>query len=100
MQSRRQRPLTTQQGMTLVELMVSLTLGLLITISVGYLLLSGRQSYRTSINLAGIQENGRFALEFLGKDLRMAGYIGCANLANGSRSGSCRANTGIRFLGR
>lgn len=67
----------TQSGLTLVELMISLALGLIITLAVGYLYTNSRQSYRVNDNIAHIQENGRYALEMIGRDLRMAGYWGC-----------------------
>ena len=67
-----------QRGLTLVELMVSLTLGLLITLAIGYLYTNSRQSYRLNDNVARMQENGRHAMEVISRDVRMAGYWGCA----------------------
>lgn len=70
-----------QRGLTLIELMISLTLGLIIVLAVGYVYVNGRQGYRLNDNLARIQENGRIAMEMIGRDVRMAGFIGCPNLA-------------------
>ncbi len=76
------RPLTAarQRGLTLVELMISVTLGLLITLAIGYLYTSSRQTYRMNDNVARMQENGRYAMELISRDIRMAGYWGCAGM--------------------
>jgi type IV pilus assembly protein PilW len=62
-----------QRGMSLVELMVAMVLGLLFVIAVAYFFLGGRQVNRTHDDLSRIQENGRYALEYLGKAIRQAG---------------------------
>ncbi len=36
-----------------------------------------KQTYRMQEGLSRLQENGRFALEFLTHDIRMAGFLGC-----------------------
>lgn len=69
-----------QRGLTLVELMISLTVGLLITLAIGYLYFGSRQTYRMNDNLARMQENGRYAMEIISRDIRMAGYWGCAGM--------------------
>lgn len=67
-----------QQGLSLVELMISLTISLMITATIGYIYLNSRQSYRQQDSVARIQENGRFALDAITQDIRNAGYWGCA----------------------
>jgi type IV pilus assembly protein PilW len=66
-------------GFSLVELMVALTIGLIILVAVSTLFVSSRQTYVTQDNLARLQENARFAMQFLVKDLRRAGYYGCVS---------------------
>lgn len=73
-------PRSVQAGLTLIELMIALGLGLLIVAALGYLFVGNRQAFRVQDNLARMQENGRYAMEVLGQDLRMVGYIGCAKL--------------------
>lgn len=73
-------PRSGQAGLTLIELMIALGLGLLIVAALGYLFVGNRQAFRVQDNLARMQENGRYAMEVLGQDLRMVGYIGCAKL--------------------
>ncbi len=73
-------PRCRQSGLTLVELMIALALGLLLLAAMGYLYVGNRQTYRTLDSVARLQENGRYAMEVLGQDLRMVGYIGCGAL--------------------
>lgn len=70
-----------QRGLTLIELLIALALGLLLVAALGYLYAGQRQSWRTLEAVARLQENGRYALELLGQDLRMVGYGGCLSLA-------------------
>jgi type IV pilus assembly protein PilW len=39
--------------------------------------IGSKQTYRMQQNLSRLQENGRFAMSFLAKDIRMAGYWSC-----------------------
>jgi len=72
-----------QQGMTLIEILIALVLGLFLLAGIFQIFLSSKQSYRMQENMSRMQENGRFAMEFLSRDVRMAGYQGCsAALAN------------------
>lgn len=67
------------RGLSLVELMVALVLGLLVTAGLIQLFGTASLTFQTSDGSARIQENGRFAMELLKRDLRMAGTHGfCA----------------------
>ena len=66
-----------QRGVTLVELMVALALGLLITVAMLKVYVDASGLYRFNEGLARVQENGRFALEFIRRDARVAGFWGC-----------------------
>jgi len=63
-----------QRGVSLVELMIALVIGLIIVASVSQVFLSGKRSYGTQSGLGVLQENGRFALYFLQRDLQFAGF--------------------------
>lgn len=65
-----------QKGLSLVELMISITLGLLLMTGVTQIFLSSKDTYRTQQASSRLQETGRLALEFINKDLRMAGFTG------------------------
>ena len=66
-------------GFTLVELMIALTLSLFLLGAITYVVVNSNKNYNTTDSLARLQENARFAVEFLARDLRRAGYMGCAN---------------------
>lgn len=66
-----------QGGFTLVELLIALVLGLILTGGVINVFVANRQAFRTSENLARVQENGRTAFELLSRDIREAGGNPC-----------------------
>lgn len=78
-QSQPKSVLPRQQGFSLVELMISLVLGLLLSAGVVTVFLSSKKTYQTQDAVSQIQENARFAEEFIARDTRMAGYSGCSN---------------------
>ena len=69
--------LEAQKGVTLVELMISLVIGLLVLAGVTYVFFASRTTYTYNETLSRIQENGRIALDSLSFDIRMAGFFGC-----------------------
>ena len=82
---------TTQTGFTLIELMIALVIGLLATGAMLKVYVDSSRLYRFNEGLARIQENGRFGLEFIRRDARMAGFWGCyhgADLTNRISPGS------------
>lgn len=79
----------TQRGLSLVEIMVALTIGLIVLAAVSQIFVTSRSTFTLEEGLARVQENGRFAIEFLSQDIRMAGYAGCSSkLALGTKTGS------------
>jgi type IV pilus assembly protein PilW len=64
-------------GLSLVELMVSLVLGLLVIGGASTVFLSNRQTYRATENLSRMQESARVAFELMARDLREAGGNAC-----------------------
>jgi len=70
-----------QRGFSLVELMVSVLLGLLLTAGILQVFSGNSQAYRFHEALSRVQENGRFALDELTREIRMAGYLGCSSQA-------------------
>lgn len=63
-------------GFSLVELMVALALSLAMTALMGTIWANNRRGFKSQDNRARIQENGRFALQVLERELRLAGYKG------------------------
>ena len=69
--------LRTTRGFSIIELMVATAVGLVILAAVSTVLVNSNKNYNTTDSLARMQENARFALEFIGRDLRRAGNMGC-----------------------
>lgn len=69
-----------QRGLTLVEMMVAMTIGMILLGGVITVLTSSKVTYRVNEAMARMQENARFAFQLLSRDLRMAGYWGCGGV--------------------
>lgn len=65
-----------QQGVSLVELMVSMVIALILAGAVLISYSSTQVSYLLSGNTSQIQETGRFAIHTVTEDIRLAGYWG------------------------
>tara|TARA_R110001592_G_scaffold363300_1_gene683479 strand:- start:63991 stop:64791 length:801 start_codon:yes stop_codon:yes gene_type:complete len=63
-----------QRGLSLIELMIAMVLGLLLIAGALQMMLTSQTIHQTTDTLSRIQENGRFALSFLTKSTRMGGY--------------------------
>lgn len=66
----------TQNGFSLIELLIGLVLGVFIIGGVVAVFLGSSESFRTNEALSRVQENGRFALDLIAQDLRNVGYKG------------------------
>jgi type IV pilus assembly protein PilW len=62
-------------GLSLVELLVAIAIGVVLSFGAMNLLLHSKQSYLEAEELARLQENGRHALRYLSYELTMAGYL-------------------------
>lgn len=71
-----------QTGLSLVELLVTLTLSLLLLAGLTRIVIGGKESQKTQNALATLQESGRHLLQSLGDEARMAGYAGCSPIIN------------------
>lgn len=65
---------TTQFGLSLVELMISMALASIIAAAAIAMLVSDAQSSRFQLNKVASHTSGRFAFDFVLADLRRAGY--------------------------
>jgi len=66
-----------QSGLTLIELMVTLAISSVILAGVVNIYMGSLSQAKLTTNLSSMQESGRFALEVMARDIRMAGYTGC-----------------------
>lgn len=71
-----------QSGFSLIEIMIAITLSLLLIAGILQIFLSTRATFRMQDGLARVQESGRFAVQMMSRDIRMAGYAGCGRLDN------------------
>ncbi|MCG2580988.1 MAG: PilW family protein, partial [Marinobacter sp.] len=75
-----------QLGFTLVELMVSMTLGLILTAGLVQIFVSNKQSFVMSQALSNVQESGREGSMILAREIRNADYWGCITEATSVKS--------------
>lgn len=68
-----------QRGLTLIELMIALVLGLLVVLGVISVVTANSQAYRTNEGLSQVQEAARTGFEVLARRIREAGTTGCGN---------------------
>lgn len=66
-------------GVSLVELMVALVIGTLLLLALVEVFSAARNTYRTAEGVGRVQENARFAMDYLQRDFRMVGHLGCVN---------------------
>lgn len=72
---------TKESGLGLVELMVSITIGLVIMAGVLQLFLTSRENSSTANGASRLQENIRYAMHRIGEDIYRAGNMGCFSFA-------------------
>jgi len=67
------------RGVSLIELMVALVIGALLIAGAVTVFLQSRNTYRTNDVVSRMQEAGRYALDVIGPDVRLAGFWGLTN---------------------
>jgi type IV pilus assembly protein PilW len=71
-----------QKGFSIVELMIAIALSLLLGIGIFQVFTSNQQSARLTQALVEVQDTGRLSLDLIARDIRNAGYWGCAGALN------------------
>jgi len=66
-------------GFTLIELMVALSLGLIIMLAATQLFITNQIGFNLQRGMGDVQENGRFALDYMSLSVRSAGYNNVAS---------------------
>jgi type IV pilus assembly protein PilW len=66
-----------QRGTSLVEVLVTLALGLIISAGAIAMVISNREAYRSTEAVSRIQESTRVAFEIMSRDLRLVGVNAC-----------------------
>ncbi len=70
-------------GFTLIEMLVGVTLGLLLVSALMMFFVSNKRHFLIQQDATRLQENQRFAVQFLTRDIQGAGYRGCAGGRDG-----------------
>ena len=66
-------------GFGLIELMIGILIGTILLLGLSQVFSTTRNAYQTTEGMARAQEDGRFAMDYLQHDIRMAGHQGCVN---------------------
>jgi type IV pilus assembly protein PilW len=80
------------RGLSLIELMIAMVLGLVVVASASAIFISNRQTYRATESMGRLQEGGRISFELMARDIRQAAGNPCsrnlrvANVLNNSGS--------------
>lgn len=65
------------RGLSLIELMVALAISAILTLGLVQIFSAQRATFNANQGLARVQENSRFAMDFLRHDMRMGSHMGC-----------------------
>ena len=68
-----------QKGLSLVELMIAMVIGLILLTGILQITVANSNNSRMHEQMSRVQEAGRFAIDILSKDIRMADFWGCAS---------------------
>lgn len=83
-----------QRGLSLIELMISMTLGLILMAGLTQIFVTNKQSFALSRAVANVQESGREGAMILGREIRNADYWGCVSAATSVQNNLNAASAG------
>jgi len=76
-QNRRLAPNAKQKGFSLIELMLALALGLVVTAGIVQLFVGNNRTNQLITGQSRLQESARYALDFVSRSVRNGGFYGC-----------------------
>lgn len=100
-----------QQGLTLIELMIALLLGLIFSAAAFQLLFANQRTFGLQQTLATLQEDGQMAVRYMAADIRNAGrgtvlqgtippvILDPASTAGHSKNGTTHDELVVQYLG-
>jgi type IV pilus assembly protein PilW len=68
-----------QTGLSLIELMIAMVLGMVLMAGALQVFMGVKKTFVFNSDMTSMQESARFAIEFISRDARMAGYFGCGS---------------------
>lgn len=68
-----------QRGLSLIELMVGILISSILLLGMYQIFSASRVTFQMQEGLSRVQENGRFAMDFLQRSVRMVGFLGCGS---------------------
>lgn len=80
------------RGVSLIELMVAMVIGLVILAGTLVVYEKARDIYSANDQLARLQENARYAMNIIESDVRMANYWGLMSRSSFVENGSCSSS--------
>ncbi len=86
------------QGFSLVELMVALVLGAVVTLGIITMFARSQESNAVVQGQARIQDNARYSIDFVTRSLRMAGFVGCVSRNDALRSALNGGFTNLPYI--
>jgi type IV pilus assembly protein PilW len=68
-----------EAGISLIEVMIALVISGLLALGLVQIFAASKATSNMTEGLSRVQENGRFATQFLARQLRMVGFMGCGS---------------------
>ena len=78
------RALRRARGLSLIELLVALALGLVLVVGMASVYLFTKGAFTRQSQISTLQQSVRTAFEYLGNDARMVGHLGCFTGSTGN----------------
>jgi type IV pilus assembly protein PilW len=86
------------RGLTLVELMVSMAVGLIIVVALSAVFVASSTARQEVERSADVIENGRYAVDLLSREISQAGYLGSLATPAGNTNTLCPTGTTAAVL--
>ena len=87
------------RGVTLVELMIAVTIGLLLVVVLAQLFLGSRQTFATNDDVSRMQDNIRYSQQLMTRTIHLAGYKSQANSVTSTIFGATPALGAVEGVG-
>jgi type IV pilus assembly protein PilW len=84
---------TTQRGFGLIELMLAMAIGLVISAGLVVIFLAQRQVYQSATSLGAMQDADNAITAILAPAIRDAGFLGCSGMTDGNPSNNLGAGS-------